>query len=148
MTSVLNVDTIAAKDGTSPVELTKQEAVKHYVNYDAVDQTTDSSFNQSSITDYTTGDFASNFTNNFGSATNKVHFSSVLNSKDGGNTRQSSGQRAGVVSNIGVATNDSDADLLSTDKIQFYSAYGSSGSSNGAADDYSATYCTSIGDLA
>ena len=28
MTSVLNVDTIAAKDGTSPVELTKQEAVK------------------------------------------------------------------------------------------------------------------------
>ena len=25
MTSVLNVDTIAAKDGTSPVELTKQQ---------------------------------------------------------------------------------------------------------------------------
>ena len=28
MTSVLNVDTIAAKDGTSPVGLTKQSAAK------------------------------------------------------------------------------------------------------------------------
>jgi hypothetical protein len=28
MTSVLNVDSIAAKDGTSPVELTKQSAAK------------------------------------------------------------------------------------------------------------------------
>lgn len=148
MTSVLNVDTIAAKDGTSPVALIKQEAVKHYVNYDAVDQTTDSSFNQSSITDYTTGDFASNFTNNFGSATDKVHFASCLNSTNGGDTRLSSGVRAGVVANIGVTTNDSDADPLSADKVQFYSCFGSSASGNGAADDVSATYCTSIGDLA
>ena len=145
--STLKVGSVVASDGTSPVTLTKQEAVKHYVNYNAENQTTDSSLNQSTITDYRTGDFASNFTNNFASATDKVHFASTLNSTDGGSTRQSSGQRAGVVANIGVTTNDSDADPLSGDKVQFFSCYGSSGSSNGAADDYSATYCTSIGEL-
>ena len=33
MTSVLNVDTIAAKDGTSPVALTKQAAAKAFHGY-------------------------------------------------------------------------------------------------------------------
>ena len=146
--STLKADTLVASDGTSPVTLTKQEAVKHYVNYDAVNSTTDSSLNQSSITDYTTGDFASNFTNNFGSASDKVHFSSCLNSYNDGETRVSSGGRAGVVANIGVCTNDSDAVVLSTSLVQFFSAYGSSGSGDGLSYDMSATYCTSIGDLA
>ena len=48
---VLNVDTITAKNGTSPVTLTKQSAPKHWVNYDSVNQTTDGSFNQTSLTD-------------------------------------------------------------------------------------------------
>ena len=145
--STLKADTIQNTSGGA-VTLTKKEDVKHYVNYDAADSTIDSSFNQSTITDDTTGDFASNFTNNFGSATDKVHFASAINSGDGGETRVSSGIRGGVVANLGVGTNDSDAVPLSTDKIQFYSSYGSSGSSNGTSYDLSAVYCTSIGDLA
>ena len=50
MTSVLNVDEIAAKDGTSPVTLTKQSAAKswNYINgsFSVLD-----SFNVSSCTD-------------------------------------------------------------------------------------------------
>ena len=34
MTSVLNVDTIADKAGTGPVGLTKQEALKQWINMD------------------------------------------------------------------------------------------------------------------
>jgi len=146
--STLKADTIVASDGSSPVTLTKQEAVKHYVNYDAVNSTTDSSLNQSSVTDYTTGDFASNFTNNFGSASDKVHFASCLNSITEGETRISSGVRGGVVANIGVLTNDSDAAVLSTSSVQFFSAFGAYGSGDGSSYDFSATYCTSIGDLA
>ena len=67
MTSVLNVDSIAAKDGTSPVELTKQSAPKHFLNYDFVSGTIHGSFNQSSLTDLATGSFSTNFTNNFSS---------------------------------------------------------------------------------
>ena len=33
MTSVLNVDSIAAKDGTSPVTLTNQYAIKIWINF-------------------------------------------------------------------------------------------------------------------
>lgn len=52
MTSVLNVDTIAAKDGTSPVALTKQSPAKAWIK--VVQDTTHSiskSFNVSSIVD-------------------------------------------------------------------------------------------------
>ena len=53
MTSVLNVDSIAAKDGTSPVELTKQSAAKMWVYFDNNDNppVLNGSFNASSLTD-------------------------------------------------------------------------------------------------
>tara|TARA_R100001591_G_C4219998_1_gene148887 strand:- start:56 stop:499 length:444 start_codon:yes stop_codon:yes gene_type:complete len=146
--STLKVDTIVASNGTSPVAMTKQEALKHWVNYDAVNQTTDGSLNQSSITDNDTGEFDSNFTNNFSSASNKCHFASVINSADDGETRVSSQIRNGVSSNIGHIVNDSTAAPLSTSEVQFYSSYGSSAAANGANYDFSATFCSSIGDLA
>ena len=55
MTSVLNVDTIAAKDGTSAATLTKQSAAKAFVegsNAAALSK----SFNISTGTDNGTGD--------------------------------------------------------------------------------------------
>ena len=55
MTSVLNVDTIAAKNGTSPVTLTKQSAVKGFVYYDMASTSALKSFNFSSITDNAVG---------------------------------------------------------------------------------------------
>jgi len=68
MTSVLNVDTIAAKDGTSPVALTKQHAAKQWCSVDQTGFTVNDSFNTTSVTDNGTGDFNPNFTNNMGGA--------------------------------------------------------------------------------
>jgi len=145
--STLKADTIQSRGG-GPVTLTKQEATKHWVNYDAQDTTTDGSLNQSTLTDHATGEYSSNFTNNFGSATDKCHLSSGLNSTNGGDTRVSAANRAGVHTNIGHLVNDSTANPLSTSQVQFYGSYGSSGASDGQAHDLSANYCTSIGDLA
>lgn len=64
MTSVLNVDTIAAKDGTSPVALTKQEAAKARLMYDHTNTNIDGSFNIASVTDTSTGRHEPNFTSN------------------------------------------------------------------------------------
>ena len=145
--STLKADTIQSTGGGAAT-LTKQEALKHWVNYDAVDGATDGSLNQSTLTDHSTGEFSSNFTNNFSSATNKCHFASCLNSSNGGSGRTSGVHRAGMVSNLGHATTDATANALSTSQIQFYTAYGSSAANDGAAYDQSGSYCSSIGDLA
>ena len=51
MTSVLNVDTIAAKNGTSPVTLTKQHATKALGLMDSGDQPQMVHDNQTSFLD-------------------------------------------------------------------------------------------------
>ena len=63
MTSVLNVDTIAAKDGTSAATLTKQTAAKVACRISQPDNTFNHSFNASSITDGGTGKHTITFTN-------------------------------------------------------------------------------------
>ena len=80
MTSVLNVDTIAAKDGTSPVALTKQSAAKGWYHLDNDYSGTDpnsgqtngvtvqDSFNVASLTDNGTGDFSIAWSNSFDDA--------------------------------------------------------------------------------
>jgi len=71
MTSVLNVDSIAAKDGTSPVALTKQSAAKAWVEGSNAAALTDS-FNISGGTDNGTGDYSYAFSNNMGSASYSI----------------------------------------------------------------------------
>ena len=64
MTSVLNVDSIAAKDGTSPVELTKQSAAKAWINFDGTGTiAVRDSFSVSSIDDDGTGLYSYNLSN-------------------------------------------------------------------------------------
>ena len=73
MTSVLNVDSIAAKDGTSPVALTKQASLKMMCYYNqtsitskhsvAADGIGTSSLNTSTVTDIATGIWAVTLTN-------------------------------------------------------------------------------------
>ena len=63
MTSVLNVDSIAAKDGTSPVELTKQSAAKAWINFDGTTTNIRGSFNVSSQTEVSSGRDQITFTN-------------------------------------------------------------------------------------
>jgi hypothetical protein len=69
MTSVLNVDTIAAKDGTSPVELTKQSAAKAWANFNSTGTLAiRSSINIDSILDNGVGDYTANFINSMSDA--------------------------------------------------------------------------------
>jgi len=68
MTSVLNVDTIAAKNGTSPVALTKQLAAKARVRYDQVAATLKDSENVSSYTDTAGGQSTIALTNSMSDA--------------------------------------------------------------------------------
>ena len=68
MTSVLNVDEIAAKNGTDPVALTKQHASKMWVNYVGSSGASNQSFNIASTTDVATGKTQPNYTNNFDAA--------------------------------------------------------------------------------
>tara|TARA_Y100000114_G_scaffold15109_1_gene12279 strand:+ start:731 stop:1096 length:366 start_codon:yes stop_codon:yes gene_type:complete len=78
MTSVLNVDTIAAKDGTSPVGFTKQTAAKQTIQYAGATNSIEGSFNTSSVTDNGTGNFTINYTNNFSSNGTQSSTSSVF----------------------------------------------------------------------
>ena len=145
--STIKVDTIQTRGGGA-VTLTQQQATKHWVNYDAVDSTVDGSFNQSSLTDHRTGDFTSIFTNNFTSGTNKCHFASAINSTSGGADRVSGENRCGVGANLGHVQQDTSMSAPSTSQIQFYTGFHSDGSNNGDADDLSASYCMTLGDLA
>jgi len=66
MSSVLNVDSIAAKNGTSPVTLTKQSAAKAWVNFDGTGTpATTYSFGVSSLDDNGTGNYDVNYTTVF-----------------------------------------------------------------------------------
>lgn len=68
MASKLDVDEIAAKNGTDPVALTKQEACKVRFNYDQDNNTIKSSLNTSSVTDHSAGQFSITITNSMSDA--------------------------------------------------------------------------------
>ena len=121
MTSVLNVDSIAAKNGTSPVELTKQSAAKAWIDHTQV--TTSAirdSFNISSITDAGTGlTYPIAFTNNmssssyagvmYTSASTNTAYNSFNNAYTGGlgtKITSSFGHASYTGSFIDAATND------------------------------------------
>lgn len=67
--SDIRVDTISAANGTDPVTLTKQSAAKASLNYKGTaTNTIRYSFNVSSVTDNTTGNYTTNFSNSMSSA--------------------------------------------------------------------------------
>ena len=145
--STLKADTIVASDGSSPVTLTKQEAVKFWVNYDAVDQATDGSLNQSSLTDETTGRYYSSFTSNFSSAVDKCVLTNTYNTTDGGSTIASGAARG--LSQIAQGGDGSgNIRAQSTSEVQYSTAYGAHATSDGASRDMSGTYVAQLGDLA
>jgi hypothetical protein len=141
MTSVLNVDTIADKAGTGPVGLTKQVAAKHLANYDAVNQTVDSSFNSSSVTDSSTGKFQFNFTNSFNALHDKVPQFNCWSTQDDGSSRY-------IASTRGMSTEENGAIAHSTSKVSGEFRYGASDNSASAVNDLNAHYVTVFGDLA
>ena len=80
MTSILNVDEIAAKNGTGPVTLTKQSASKAWLNLNGETFGARDSFNQTSITDNGTGAYQASFTNGM----NNANYSVCATPGDGG----------------------------------------------------------------
>jgi len=69
MTSVLNVDEIAAKNGTDPVTLTKQSASKAWMgDWSFSTNSSGDSFNITSNTDNGTGDVTSTFSSSMNNA--------------------------------------------------------------------------------
>jgi len=141
--STLKADTIQSTSGGAAT-LTKQQAAKFWITYDAVADNVDGSFNHSGLTDVGTGEHAFSFTNNFGSATNKAPFASVFNSVNGTGI-DAGADRAGNTAVIGGMTNFR---ALSASEIYVSTAYKSRAASDGALADYKAVYCTVIGDLA
>ena len=141
--STLKADTIQSTSGGAAT-LTKQQAAKFWVSYDAKADNIDGSFNHTSLTDVGTGEHAFSFTNNFGSATNKAPFASVFNSVNG-TTIDAAADRAGNTAVIGGMTNFR---ALSASEIYVSTAYKSRSASDGALADYKGVYCTVIGDLA
>ena len=131
MTSVLNVDEIAAKDGTSPVTLTKQSAAKAWAKYGMDDNTIDDSLNLSSLTDNGTGDFTNNWTNAFGA----ISYSTLAN---------------GSVGNGGSSINKQDFYIPSTSSVRLLMAYhnGSAETGAGTSFDYALVSLLAHGDLA
>ena len=133
MTSVLNVDSIAAKDGTSPVELTKQEAAKMYANFEMDGtQAITKSFNSASITDNGTGDYTITITTDMAS----VNYA-TLNCKDDGVTNNMS------------TPNENNGRTKATGSCHVMSTYmAGSGGGNNTKYDTVRMYVALMGDLA
>ena len=144
--SELRTDTITASDGTSPVTLTKQEATKFWVTYNAANNQTEGSLNQSGLIDESAGRHHSTFINAFGSATDKCAIASVYNS-DNNTGHRVNDNRGGIVANIGTSTSGTFR-ALSASEIQFQTSFGSHGSSHGDQVDSFAVYVMVTGDLA
>jgi len=143
--SELRADTITASNGTGPVTLTKQEATKFWVTYDAVNEQTKGSLNQSSLVDETTGRYHSTFITDFGSSTDKCAIASVYNTTN--NSAFNTGEnRGGLHADLGTSTGGTFR-ALSAAEIQFYTNYGAN-AANGAERDFLAVYVMVTGDLA
>jgi len=145
--STLKADTIQSTGGGAAT-LTKQHAAKHHVNYDAAAGATDASFNQSSLTDQRTGEFLSNYTNAFTGAQAKTCVMSTTNTSNDGSSIVSATTRGGNTCGMGSLTGSSEHLAASASAIQFYTAYHSTGSHDGALHDFDNSFCVSFGDLA
>ena len=151
MTSQLNVDTIKGKstegsisiqgEGSKTTNL-QQGLCKHFNFYNQTSETVFDSFNQSSVTDNTGGDYVSNFTNSF----SNVNYGST-----GIAQRQNSTGRGGNFIMIDTQLNSSDAldngIALATGSRAYLTGFGSTAAANGGHQDQMSSVA-SHGDLA
>ena len=120
MTSVLNVDSIAAKDGTSPVELTKQSAAKAWVNFNGTGNiAARDSLNISGLADNGTGDYTVTFSNALSNANYSSTMSCGQDSTGNSGLRAANGlsstTRTTSVIRVGTATVSSTSNRTSID---------------------------------
>lgn len=138
--STLKADTIVASDGSSPVTLTKQEAAKYWVNYEAVNSAVRGSLNQSSLTDNSTGNYTSAFTNAYSSTTDRCFLGAVHNRTATGEQSQPERGISGMQMEGSVTP--------STTQVQLNTRYGSDQSNAGADTDLFGSFASIIGALA
>jgi hypothetical protein len=120
MTSVLNVDTIADKAGTGPVELTKQSAAKAWVNFDGTGTiAARDSLNISGLADNGTGDYTVTFSNALSNANYSSTMSCGQDSTGNSGLRAANGlsstTRTTSVIRVGTATVSSSSNRTSID---------------------------------
>ena len=139
--SVLKADTIQSTGGGAAT-LTKQEAMKVWVNYDATAQAVDGSLNNSSVTDSGTGDFTFTQTNAFSAAADKCCTFGCWNTINTGSGQVTSTTRG---ANGGHLQGDQ---ALATGTMKADYLFGSDGSGNAEMADFSACFAQAIGDLA
>ncbi len=128
MTSVLNVDTIVAKDGTSPVALTKQKAILVCVGFNMHGSTTYYSagnntaftecFNTSSFNDSGTGQLETSLTN---SLANTQFVISGMAISTNNNVSHETDSTTGIVKTRGT---DADSNAAQ-DNVQYFHVSGS-----------------------
>ena len=133
MTSVLNVDSIAAKDGTSPVELTKQVAAKSFCAWDFDPLSVADSLNISSQTDNGGGETLNSFTNAM----------AVLN----GYAANMTVGTTGTYTPSSSSAHGCGVEKTNTTNVNCFGHY-PNGSGIAIAFDYSIACMTAIGDLA
>ena len=107
--SEIRATTISDETGNGPIALTKQCASKFRVHHSGDSPTTNESFNMSSLTDNSTGDYTYAFTNSF----NTVYYSATAMSTEDGSigyvsmyydrsyTRSASNLRLQAIDNAG-----------------------------------------------
>jgi len=144
--STIKVTTLQTSAGGA-VTLTKQEATKQWISYDGVNNAIEGSLNVTSVTDLATGEYNVVLTSAFNSAHDRCTFATTFNTNNDGSVAVSGGARAGTNAIIGTFSDSTITDVV-TNSIQVGTAYGSSGSGNGAAYDLSKVWLTAIGDLA
>ena len=137
--STLRADTIQSTGGGAAT-LTKQEAAKYWVNYDARNQTVRGSLNQSSLTDDSSGNFTSAFSNAYSSSTDRCFLGGLHNRTA---SSEASGGERGI---SGMQMEGSVAP--STTQVQLNTRYGSDQSNAGADSDFLGSFASIIGDLA
>ena len=117
-------------------------SAKAWVNYDAVDQATKGSLNQSSLTDHATGEFTTTHSNNFNSAEDKCVSTCEFNTENEGSSESSGNLRGGTHSSQNGGT------AQATSSLRWDTYQGSTSSSDGSHKDFDGCYCMIIGELA
>jgi len=129
---------VTVTSGTSTMKL--QEGIcTGWTNYDAVGSAQNGSFNQSSLTDNSTGDFTMTFTNNSASATDRLVFALSHNSSS--NSEASNNTRGGTNADQHHSNN-----ATSTIRMRYY--YGARSGSDGNDYDLDSHYFGKISELA
>ena len=162
MTGQINVNKIAARSGTTitidtgdALDVTlvkgegtattnlKQGLVKHFTMYNQDANVVKESFNQSSITDNSTGDFTTTFSNAFG---NTVYCSVGMAENQYTSARSQNGLCIDTQLNSSDALSNGTA--LSASARDYRTKYGSNASESGGYSDQAPGMLANMGDLA